>query len=531
MKPNLNTFELLNLINLLTKEKNTTKFLEIILDTAMKITNSDAGSIYKVIDNKQLRFEIIKTKSLNIHCGGTSNEPLFFDEIPLYDKSNPVLTKVVTYCYHTQKTINIQNVDEDHDGIFIDTKYADKKIGYKTIALLTVPICNHENEIVSILQLINPLDSTSKIINYDVNDEKIVESLCSLAASALTQKQLIQRLEQLFESFIKLINKAIDDKSPYTGKHCSRVPILTELIALSLHESDHNPFSQFTLSEKDKYELKIASLLHDCGKISTPIHVVDKATKLECILDRIELISLRFEIIKKDLELQLLKNEINQTQYQHSIEDIKQSYQFLKDINFGSESMNNEDILRLNSIAKRYALEIDGKIISAISQDELYNLEIKRGTLNDSDRHIINRHIDTTIEMLEALPWPKHLKNVPEYAGGHHEKMDGSGYPRGLHKNELSIQARCLAIADIFEALTAKDRPYKKGKTLSESLTILGKMKLNNHIDPDIFNVFIWDKVYERYAEQFLDPEQIDQVNLYEIPGYESPPINQTINN
>ena len=156
-----------------------------------------------------------------------------------------------------------------------------------------------------------------------------------------------------------------------------------------------------------------------------------------------------------------------------------------------------------------------------ISQ-EAKNLTIRSGTLTPEERQTINHHIEVTIKMLESLPWPRHLKNVPEYAGGHHERMDGKGYPRGLTREQMSVQARVMGIADIFEALTAKDRPYKKGKTLTESLNILGRFKLNGHVDPDLFDVFVREKVYLRYAEQFLDPEQIDAVNEAAIPGFQA---------
>lgn len=183
--------------------------------------------------------------------------------------------------------------------------------------------------------------------------------------------------------------------------------------------------------------------------------------------------------------------------------------------------MRDEDIARVKSIASRYNwCGPDGKTAPFLSEDEVNNLTIRAGTLTAAERQIINHHIDVTIQMLESLPWPKHLKNVPEYAGGHHERMDGKGYPKGLTREQMSVQARCMGIADIFEALTAKDRPYKKGKTLTESLTILGKFKLNGHIDPDLFDVFMWEKVYEKYAAQFMSTEQIDTVDQAGIPGY-----------
>jgi hypothetical protein len=280
------------------------------------------------------------------------------------------------------------------------------------------------------------------------------------------------------------------------------------------------------MTEKDRYELKIAGLLHDCGKVTTPVHVVDKATKLQTIFDRIGLIDTRFEIVKRDLELAVVRRG-GAAELPARLSEVDADREFLRSVNIGGEAMTEEDMARVRAIAVKYRWRNpSGADVDFLSEDEVRNLTIRAGTLTAEERQIINHHIEVTIQMLEALPWPKHLKNVPEYAGGHHERMDGKGYPRGLTREQMSIPARCMGIADIFEALTAHDRPYKKGKTLTESLTILGKFKLNGHIDPDLFDIFMWDKVYERYAEQFLEREQIDDVDLSTIPGYVPPPAN-----
>jgi hypothetical protein len=286
------------------------------------------------------------------------------------------------------------------------------------------------------------------------------------------------------------------------------------------------------MTERDRYELKIAGLLHDCGKVTTPVHVVDKATKLQTIFDRVVLIDTRFEVIKRDAEIALLKARLDKlapgrrdvmadAQLVASVREIESDRDFLRHANIGTEAMKDDDIARVKAIAARYRWRNgEGERSDFLTEEEVRNLTIRSGTLTAEERQIINHHIEVTIQMLESLPWPRHLKNVPEYAGGHHERMDGKGYPRGLKREQMSVQARCMGIADIFEALTAKDRPYKKGKTLTESLTILGKFKLNGHIDPDLFDIFMWEKVYDQYARQFLDPDQIDEVDVSQIPGY-----------
>ena len=297
------------------------------------------------------------------------------------------------------------------------------------------------------------------------------------------------------------------------------------MLAEAVTKTTSGPLKDFSMTERDRYELRIAGLLHDCGKITTPVHVVDKATKLETIFDRIDLLDTRFEIIKRDFQIGALRGEPSAQELAAALTAIDDDRAFLRRVNVGSEFMREEDVTRVQHIATRYRWDDpSGRESNFLSDDEVKNLTIRAGTLTADERKIINHHIDLTVAMLEALPWPKHLANVPEYAGGHHERMDGKGYPRGLKREQMSVQARCMGIADIFEALTAKDRPYKKGKTLTESLNILGKMKLGQHIDPDLFDIFMWEKVYEAYARQYMSPEQIDNVDLSKVPGYVPPP-------
>jgi HD-GYP domain-containing protein (c-di-GMP phosphodiesterase class II) len=376
-------------------------------------------------------------------------------------------------------------------------------------------------------------EATGQVVSFSAADQRLAESLASQAAIALSNRYLIGQLEELFESFVTLINIAIDEKSPYTGGHCQRVPALTMMLAEAVNETSSGPLAGFNMTEKDRYELKIAGLLHDCGKVTTPVHVVDKATKLQTIYDCIGLVDTRFEVLKRDAEIAALKARLAPGQegfeaaadldrrLAERIRELDADREFIRQCNVGVEAMPEQDQERVRRIGRinRWR-DADGLERQFLSEQEIENLTIRSGTLTQGERDIINYHIVATIKMLDALPWPKHLHNVPEYAGGHHERMDGRGYPRGLTREQMSVQARVMGIADIFEALTARDRPYKHGKTLSESLGILGRFMLNGHIDPDLFDVFVRRKVYLRYAERFLDPEQIDAVDEAAIPGY-----------
>jgi len=539
-----NLFERLDQLNqigvALSQETDINRLLEAILLAAKKITNADGGTLYRTTEERTLKFEIMRNDTLGVAMGGTTGVAIPFYPVYLYDKeNNPINSMVAAYAYHHDRSVNIADAYSEEGFDFSGTKNFDKKTGYRSQSFLTVPMKNHENEIIGVLQLLNAKDrTTGKVVPFSAEDQQLAESLASQAAIALTNRLLINHLENLFESFINLINAAIDDKSPYTGGHCERVPVLTMLLAEAVNNVKVGPLRKFHMTDKDRYELKIAGLLHDCGKVTTPVHVVDKATKLQTIFDRIHLIDTRFEIVKRDAEIAMLAERAAalekgdaraakkaEREFELRLREISKDREFLRFANVGSEAMSETDQARVRAIAEKYRWrDAQGNRIDFLTSDELENLTIRAGTLTAAERQIINHHIDVTIQMLEALPWPRHLTNVPEYAGGHHERMDGKGYPRGLTRDQMSVQARCMGIADIFEALTAKDRPYKKGKTLSESLTILGKFKLNGHIDPDLFDVFMWEKVYLKYAEQFLDPQQIDDVDLSQIPGYVPPP-------
>jgi len=528
----------------LSLEKNLNALLEKILLAVKTITRADGGTLYLVEgegSDQVLRFEIMRTASLDIAMGGTTGNPIPFYPVHLFRNGDPNTSMVAAFAALTGQTVNIADAYTEEGFDFSGTRAFDQKTGYRSKSFLTVPMKNHEGEIIGVLQLINCQDpATGEIVPFSLSDQRLSESLASQAAIALTNRALINQLENLFESFINMINEAIDEKSPYTGGHCQRVPQLTMLLAEAVNDTGEGPLADFAMTEKDRYELRIAGLLHDCGKITTPVHVVDKATKLETIFDRVNLVDTRFELLRRDAEIDALTKKLElarspgldeitrrdrtyeiDEELRETLRQIEEDRKFLRRCNIGAESMSKEEQDRVHQIGLSYKWrDPGGNTANFLTDDELKNLTISRGTLTQEEREIINHHIVSTIKMLEALPWPKHLRNVPEYAGGHHERMDGKGYPRGLTRDRMSVQARVMGIADIFEALTAKDRPYKKGKTLSESLHILGKFKLNGHIDPDLFDVFIRRKVYMKYAEQFLDPDQIDRVDESKIPGY-----------
>ncbi|KZN45326.1 HD domain-containing phosphohydrolase [Pseudoalteromonas luteoviolacea] len=527
---------LLKLAIELSSEHDTDRLLEHILESAIALSNAEGGTIYSVSEDAQLKFATLINEPLGLHMGGTSGKEIPFPAIPIYlEDGSPNESALVALAAAKKDVIRIDDVYDCTDYDLSAARAMDKKTGYHTQSVLTVPMANHERDLNGVLQLINPR-SKDKVVRFSSDLVELICSMSSLAAVALTNRQLIDDMETLFQAFTRLIAKAIDEKSPYTGGHCRRVPELTMMIADAVHDAQSGPMAEFIMTAADRHELSLAGWLHDCGKIAIPEYVMDKATKLHSVYDRIELVVAKMEIAKRDIELdytkQIIKAEMLDQQekanslkeeLQRALQTLDDESEFLSRANIGGEFMKEADQQRVQSLADSYQVLIAGFEQPLLSKEEVYNLSIARGTLTAEERVVINKHMDITLEMLEALPFPKHLKRVPEFAGGHHEKMDGTGYPKGLTRDQMSVPARIMAIADIFEALTAADRPYKDAKPLSECLFIMGKMKLGDHIDPDLFDVFVSSGVYLEYARQYLKPEQIDEVDIDKIPGYNKP--------
>ena len=497
--------------------------LEKILLAVKGITHADGGTLYTLApDGRYLNFRIVRTDSLGIAYGGQGRAPLpgHFKDLPLYlDDGQPNAHMVAAHVALSGETANIPDAYEEERFDFSGTRRFDAATGYRSTSFLTVPMKNHEGEVIGVLQLLNAVDPDTRVVRaFTPGDQRLAESLGSQAAVALTNRQLIAQLETLFESFVQLIDTAIDEKSPYTGGHCARVPELTMLLAEAVNRTTEGPLAGFSLTDKDRYELRIAALLHDCGKITTPVHVVYKATKLETIFDRVELVAARFAALKAQAQAEMWRAvaggeaEVAARERCEALcRQMDEDLAFVRQANRGSERMDDAAVERVREMATRYRwMDAQGTEQPLLSDNEVENLSIRAGTLTAAEREVINHHIVATIQMLEKLPWPKHLARVPEYAGGHHERMDGKGYPKGLKRDEMSLQARMMGIADIFEALTASDRPYKAPMRLSQALKIMQNFKDNGHIDPDLYDVFVAEQVPQKYAQKFLAESQRD---------------------
>ncbi|MDH3335822.1 MAG: GAF domain-containing protein [Rhodospirillaceae bacterium] len=578
----------------LSAEHDHKRLLETILIEAKTMCHADGGTLYlsgnmveregETVfepegDGKFLAFEIMRTDSLGIAKGGTTGEDIPFPPLPLHnpETGDPNHKNIATHVALTGNTVNVEDAYTSTQFDFSGTKKFDEGTGYRSKSFLTVPLKNHSGEIIGVLQLLNAKDGkTSEVTNFDVSIQPLIEALASQAAVAVDNQLLIDAQRRLFDSFIMVMGGAIDAKSPYTGGHCARVPELAEMLAVAACDSNDGELDNFSLDENGFRELHLASWLHDCGKVVTPEYVVDKATKLETIYDRIHEIRMRFEVLKRDAEIVYWKGVAQggdektlKAELESEWAKLDDEFSFVAECNIGGEFMADEKVERLREIASRKwvrtlddrlgiaheelmrkeqnpaeklpaeenlladkphhvfkrngAYEINNPDHYGFNMDvpkdlfnhgELYNLGIARGTLTAEDRYIIQNHITQTIVMLEQLPFPKHLSRVPEFAGSHHETLIGTGYPRKLSKEQMSIPARIMALADVFEALTAADRPYKKPKTLSDSIKILSFMVKDKHIDPDLFRLLLKSGIYKQYAEKFLRPEQIDDVDI-----------------
>lgn len=435
--------------------------------------------------------------------------------------------------------------------------------------IVVVPLFNRQNELLGLMLL-------NRKTRINEAQMAFVAALSDSASSSMETRGLIREQKALFEAFIQLIAGAIDAKSPYTGSHCARVPELSKMLARAACTQNSGPFADFNLSRDEWEALHVAAWLHDCGKVTTPEYIVDKATKLETIYDRIHEVRMRFEVIKRDVEIKCLhaiaagaNKDDAQRQLAEELRELDEEFAFVASCNVGIEFMAEDKVERLQRIAARTwlrtlddtlgisyeeksrkslartaSLPVTESLLAdkpehlferqeqdkipennkwgfkmkvpelLYNRGEVYNLSVRRGTLSAEERYKINEHMVQTIMMLSQLPFPRHLQNVPAIAGGHHEKMDGTGYPKMLTKEEMCPVARMIAVADIFEALTAADRPYKQGKTLSEALKIMSCMSRDQHIDPDIFELFLRSGVYLEYAQCYMPKEQIDVVDI-----------------
>ncbi len=554
-----NIQQFLAITQTISAERNFDTLLEHVLNKTLAITGADGGLLTLLGENGSRLKDgyVCWMKGREIKCTPANHAELEA-QLPV---GEAILRNTIV------QTV-IERADQYGETTFLAPGFADNDV--ERIDVVCIPLHDRMGENLGVLALFKAIRTGA--CGFQAQQVSFIEAVASTAAIALENQSLIEGQRELRDALIRILAGAIDAKSPDTGGHCQRVPVIFQMLLQAACNANEGPLKDFTLDEDGWEEAKLAGWLHDCGKITTPEYVMDKATKLETLYDRIHEIRTRFEVLKRDAEISCLRAILDgadegceQRKLDEALCALDDDFAFVASCNAGSESMDDAAVERLAAIGKRTWLRTLDKrlgishgerarmdrtptpelptlepllmdcpehIIERGEKDlippdknrgfkiktpsalynrgELYNLSIRRGTLTEEERYKINDHITQTILMLDQLPLPRHLRNVPEIVGSHHETMDGKGYPRSIKREEMSWSARMMAVSDIFEALTASDRPYKSSKTLSEALKIMDGFKARNHIDPDVYELFLQAGVPQQYAAQYLRPEQND---------------------
>jgi len=487
------------------------ELLEMIVDQARQFTNADAGTLY-LKEEGSLRFKIVQNDTLNIRMGGKTGEAIPFPPVELKE------TNVSAFVALKGESVNIPDVYFTDLFDFTGPKKFDESTGYRSQSMLVVPMRNHENDVIGVLQLLNAKNpKTSKVISFSPDNENLTESLASQAAVAVTNAKLITDMTDLFESFVQVMATAIDEKSPVTGGHIRRVANLTLTMADIINQQFDGHFKDKHFTTDQMYELRIAAWMHDIGKVTTPVEIVEKAKKLQTIFDRIHYINVRMDYLLQKVKLKGMEKKIEFMQKGVSpqviqkideemttkIAELKDIKEFINRCNEPGEFLEDDNIQRLQEISKMTYVDEDGVEQNFLDENELLNLSIRRGSITEAERKKMQDHASVTLKMLNQIPFTKKLKNIPLFAGAHHEYINGKGYPLGLAGDEIPFEGKLMAVTDIAEALTASDRPYKKAMPLNVVYKILRSMAKNGELDNEMVELFINEGVYEKYKEKY----------------------------
>ncbi len=501
-----------NIGKALSSENSIDRLLELIVQEAKTLTGADGGTLY-IIKDKQLHFSIIQTDSLNIKMDGVSQK-MDWPPISLYlEDGSPNKLMVASMSALENKIINISDVYEAKNFSFDGTKLFDKANNYKSKSMLVIPLLNNDREVIGVLQLINKQNFLyDSIEKFDKKDESLALSLASQAAVAISNITLVKGLEKLLNSFLESVVYAMGKKSPHSAGHIKRMVKLSLMIAEAINK-DETVFKDKNYTKDEMEQINFAALVHDIGKLSIPEYIIEKSSKLETVFDRLELVQMRIEHIKKGIEVEFLKGDITETEFLDEIEKLLDYAKFIKRYNAGSEYLSDEDVIKIQNIKDNFYI-FDRRKYKILTEDEAEHLSIQKGNITAKEREIINSHAKISLEILNKLPFPKKYRRIPEISASHHEKINGTGYPQGLEGSQISFEARILAIADIFEALTAGDRPYKQANTLSKAMDILYKMAKQNELDKKLVKFFYKSGLYLEYAKILLPKSSIDKIDI-----------------
>jgi len=509
----LNNEKLIDIAYKISSEDNYDVLLEKVLLGAKDLSHADGGTLYIFNEEEStLEYKMVLNTSLNISLDNDSVKN--WPKVRLYDEEgDPNKRNISAMSALEDRLICIDDIYNSDDYEFAGVKTFDRQNNYKTTSMLVIPIKDRDGDLVGVIQLINKVVEGEQL-PFNEADKALIRSMASISSMVLHNRKLVQDLENMLYGLISSIGTALGEKSGYTGKHVDKVAELTLLIANAINDDD-TVFKDVNFSKEYIEELTLAAWLHDIGKITTPEYVVDKATRLETIYDRLGFVAAKIEIAKRDIKLKLLENKIDEQTSKDMIKTLEEDLEFIATLNKGGEFMSSENQSRLDEILDREDIFINNERVKILSENEYYNLSIKKGTLTDEEREVINNHVLVSYEMLKKVNFPKKLSNVAILAGSHHKTVDGKGY---AHKDiidlQMSIGDKILAVADIFEALSAHDRPYRGANKLSEIVKILSFMIKDKHIDEQIVKFFIEKGVYQEYADKYFLEDQMDEIKI-----------------
>jgi HD-GYP domain-containing protein (c-di-GMP phosphodiesterase class II) len=541
-----------------TRERNVANIFDITLNTARNLTNADGGTIYMLdevfsgnpidpgeIASRSLRFVALQNDTMDTHLKGDDID--LMPPVPLEIDGAPNLDNVSAYCANTREMLNFADVYDAEGFEFAGTRRYDQTNGYRSKSMLVIPLEDHENNVIGVLQLINRRRDDKNITAFSAEDIELVQSVSFPAAASITTQRLLEEQVTLFNAFVTVLAEGLGEKSPHTYNHIRRVAALGEAISASMNSCKEGLYADTSFDEDEMAEMHLAGWLHDIGKITTPEHIVGKQVKLQFVMDRFELIVERFNSKMKDYRIAMLEQQLAAVQAgadgeqlarltdqcRERTEALAGKLEALFPYNRGSEGISVQQIAAIEALAaieveREYRTEVViehgqplvKRLVRSADQGTLVdsweksNLLIQRGTLNDDEREAVNNHAERSWRWLLALPFPRKQKRLALYAGAHHEHLNGSGYPNGISAVDMPMQSRILAIADIYEALVANDRPYKEPMKLSLAMSILGSMVKRGNLDGELMKIFLQSGDYLTYAEEHLDPSQIDEVDI-----------------
>jgi HD-GYP domain-containing protein (c-di-GMP phosphodiesterase class II) len=488
--------DIINIGIALSAEKDRNRLLEMIVSEARRITNADAGTLY-LCEGDYLTFKIMQNESMNTFRGGRGD---YIDLPPVPLK----MENVSAYVALTRKSVNIPNVYQTEEFDFSGPRKFDEATGYKTLSMLVIPLANHEDTVIGVLQLINARNEKGELIPFETYFENVISSLASQAAIFITNMQLLNDIENLFNSFVEVMATAIDSRTPYNANHTRRVALLAGELARAINQEELADQQEAVFSEEQIAQLVMAGWLHDIGKIATPLEVMDKATRIE---RQLELVMQRFDYIAASTRAQYLEKKLELIGYEAELEELercwqaeqeylKQSRELVLQADNPATFVDADIRVKLQEIAVRTYRDSSGNLKPWLTERELTALSVVKGTLTEEERSIMEDHVVVTARMLDKIPFTRKLKDVPYFASIHHEHLDGKGYPQGLKGEEIPIEGRILALVDVFDALTADDRPYKKAMPLEQALKILGFMVKDGELDGELLDIFIRNEVW-----------------------------------